>query len=548
MSKAGRKLWEIGDRLFAEKQPWDSLNDEIATWFWPASANATHTISPGEEFTDHLVDSKPSQIFRDLANALGSMLRPPDLDWFRLTVNSDAVKNSTAARQKLESMTRTTRAAMYAGDANYVRSTKQSDFDFALSGNSVKSITNNEFNNGLYFQTWRLKDCAWVENQWGMVDHLHRKMKIYAIDMEKMFGADKLPDAVKSNLGNNKPYEKHEVRHVAVPADFYNPERKFPKNTKFASVYLTSEGDILKESPEPEFPYVVSRWQTVCGWPYAYSPATMVALPDARLVQRIAASIIEATEKSTEPPLVATNQSILGPVSLSAGSITWVDSEYDERLGPAVRPLDLGKNAGLGQALLDRKVAELSGLFFLDKFSLPDTRERTATEVRLLYQEFIRGTLPIFEPMERESIGAEVDLSVSRLMRLGAYGDNFPVELSGQDLTYEFENPLREARSRMVVEQYQESIGVIGAAAQFDPSVVSAINATKMFRDVMNVVAPSDWLYTEKEAQQRQEAAQEASEDQNILTDLSEGARTAREVALAAKDLSSVTGAGGGNA
>ncbi len=548
MSKSGRNLWEMGDRFFAEKQPWDSLNDEIATWFWPASADATSTISPGEEFTDHLVDSKPSQIFRDLANALGSMLRPPDLDWFSLTVNRDDIKNSTAARQKLEAMTRTTRAAMYAGDAGYIRATKQGDFDFALTGNSVKSVMNNRYNNGLYYQTWRLKDCAWCEDQWGVVNNLHRKMKLCAIDMKSMFDEEKLPEAVKENLRNNKPYAKHEVRHVALPIDLYEPDRKFPPSARFASVYLTNKGDVLKETPEPEFPYVVSRWQTVCGWPYGYSPATMVALPDARLVQRIAASIIEATEKSTEPPLIATNQSILGPVSLSAGSITWVDSEYDERLGPAVRPLDLGKNAGLGQGLLDRKVAEMAGVFFLDKFTLPDTRNRTATEVRLLYQEFIRSTLPIFEPMERESIGAEIDLSVSKLMRLGAYGEDFPEELQGNDLTYEFKNPLRDARDRMVVEQYQESIGVIGAAAQFDPSVVSAINAKKMFRDVMNVVAPSDWLYTEKEAQERQDAAQEEQADQNLLSELSQGATTAREVALAAKELSGVTGAGDTNA
>ena len=191
--------------------------------------------------------------------------------------------------------------------------------DFAAFGCSVKSITNNRQRNGLVYQTWHLKDCAWVENEEGTVDQIYRKIEMSARGMEKQFGRDALPEAVKNSLDNNKSDKTHKLWHVCIPVDMYEPKKKFPNWALFASVYVGEDGTILKEEPEHEFMYVVARWGTVAGWGYGYSPATMVGLPDARLIERMSVTIIEASEKSTDPPLVATTESIQGPVDITAG-------------------------------------------------------------------------------------------------------------------------------------------------------------------------------------------------------------------------------------
>ncbi len=542
MSENGRELIKHAKSLFSAKQNWDTLCQEIAVWMYPQRANFQQEIVLGDDFADHLSDSTSTRQLRDLANALGTMLRPSDQDWFRIAVPDETFRDDTAAKRKLESMTRVTRAAIYAKDAKYMKASKEADYDFAAFGCSIKSITNNQDNNGLFFQTWHPRDCAFAENDWGVIDQLYRKVDMTARGMEKMFGRDKLPEAAKSALDKNEPNKRQKLFHAAIPMDIYEPERKFPSWARFASVYVAEDGTILRESPEQEFPYIVARWMTVSGWSYGFSPAAITALPDSRLIQRMALSIIEASEKSTEPPLVATTEAIQGPVDLTAGAITWIDAEYDERLGAAVRPLDLGKNAGVGQALYDQRVAQLASTFYLDQFSLPDTRDRTATEVRLLYQEFIRNALPVFEPMETEVIGAELDLSVSKLFRLGAYGGDFPESLQGRDVTYQFQNPLREARERQVLEQFQESIGVIGAAAQLDPSVAQNVNADRMFRDAFGVAAPADWLLTEEETSQRKQAAAEAEQAQQALSELSQGAEVAQQVGQAAQTFQQVTG------
>lgn len=547
--KVGGELIALGDKLFSDKQNWDQLCQELAYWFAPEKADFTNEITLGEEFADHLSDADTVRVARDLANLFNTMLRPADQDWFAVTVPDDEVKNDTEARRKLESMTRITRAAIYAADAKYTRANSEADIDFAVFGCSVKSVTNNKDNNGIFFKTWHLKDCAWMENDWGIVDHLHRKMKMTAGGIESKFGERNLPSAVKSALKRGDRNDKFDVRHVALPVDQYEPvmRKSFPKGTEFASVYLFEDGTVLKEEPETVFPYIVSRWRTVQGWSYGYSPAAMTALPDARLIQRMAVSIIEATEKATEPPLIATSEAIQGPIDVTAGGVTYVDAQYDERLGAPLVPLDLGKNPGVGQALMDRKVADLTSSFYLDKISLPDTRNRTATEVRILQQEFVRSTLPIFEPLENEVIAPELDLVVNRLIKLGAYGtaESFPEILQDMDTSFEFQNPLRDAREQQVVGKFEESMAIIGAMAQLDPGVVANVNVDRMFRDTFKVTANPDWLFTKEEADKIKQDEAQLQQQQQALQQLQQGAQVASEAVGVAQQLQQVTGGGG---
>ncbi|MTV47254.1 portal protein, partial [Streptococcus pneumoniae] len=80
------------------------------------------------------------------------------------------------------------------------------------------------------------------------------------------------------------------------------------------------------------------------GSQYAHSPAVVAALPDARLLQQITAVILEAGEKAITPPMVGVQEAIRGDVAVYAGGITWVDAEYDERLGEVLRPMTSDKS------------------------------------------------------------------------------------------------------------------------------------------------------------------------------------------------------------
>jgi hypothetical protein len=131
-------------------------------------------------------------------------------------------------------------------------------------------------------------------------------------------------------------------------------------------------------------------------------------------------------------------------------------------------------------------------------------------------------------------------------MRLGAYGDDFPESLQGTDIEFEFMNPLREARERQTLNQYQEAVGVIGQQANFGEealaSAVRNVNTEKMFRDAFAVAAPAEWLLTKEEAAESNQAAQDAAAEQQLLAQLQQGAQTAQDVAGAVQGFQEVTG------
>jgi hypothetical protein len=52
-------------------------------------------------------------------------------------------------------------------------------------------------------------------------------------------------------------------------------------------------------------------------------------------------TLLEAGEKVTNPPLVVTQDVVRSDVAMYAGGLVWVDRDYDERLGDAVRPLNI---------------------------------------------------------------------------------------------------------------------------------------------------------------------------------------------------------------
>jgi hypothetical protein len=518
MDNNGKELLKRGNRLFEKKQNFDSLCQEIAMNFYSARADFTTEINIGEEFASHQVDSYPELVRRDLANAFASMLRPSNQQWFEVNVDEE-LESDKQVRAYLEYMTKVTNRMLYDPATNMRRTCSEADNDLAAFGNAVVSIVDNKTRDGLNMRPWHLRDCAWSEDELGRVYALHRKQKITLGNMARQFGEGKVPQKYKAKLEKD-PLQEITIRHCALAKDAYEPygAKKTFGGLPFISIWYTEEGDILGEIPEPIFPYVVPRWSKVSTSPYAFSPATIIALPNARLIQRMMLTLIEAAEKTVDPPLVATHEAVKSDIDLTAGGITWIDREYDERLGEAIKPLQLGRNIAIGVDLLEQQRRMLAEAFYLSKINLPQTREKTAYETARLVEEYVRNALPLFEPLEDEYNSTILDAVVTRGLRLGAYGpaDMIPQALRGKDLKFSFHNPLREAMAKRKTMAFQDSVQLIAAAAQIDQSVLGEVSVSNMLQDaMMGAGAPVKWMKSEEEKaeakaqmQQQQEMAQ----------------------------------------
>jgi len=502
-----KELLKRGDKLYAARSSSLALWQEVGDQFYPERADFTAERRATQTgISDHLFATDPPLMRRDLGNAFSSMLRPRGREWFKLDVEFDELKEQEGVGDWLDAASKVMRRAIYDRSANFVRATKEADHDFAAFGNAVISVEADLVGATLRYRTHHLRDCAWAENHEGVVDYLCRDIEMSARQVKQKFNLprDVIHEAI-TKACEKDPDKECKVRHYMMPAADYEYVTKQGKpKAPYVSVYVdVANCQVIREAQVPEFLYVVPRWATMSGSPYAVSPAALTALPDARMMQALARIIQEAGEKSIDPPLIATEEAIRGEINLFAGSVTWVDREYDERLGAAIAPLVLGKDAGLGIHLFDRIQLVLQNAWYLSKLSLPQQQAKTAFETAQLVEEFIRGAVPLFEPAETEYNLPLLDLTATILLRVGAFGrpEDMPEALRGRDLTFSFSNPLQDAVEKAKVMHHQVVLGLYGNAMAIDPTVLADLDIRTATRDaVRGSGAPSDWLHEREDA------------------------------------------------
>lgn len=542
-----RDLIKHGDKLFSKRQPLLSVWQTIAENFYPIRADFTASRSMGDEFASHLMTGRPVLAHRDLGNALSSMLRPRGTPWFHARTGDEDLNDDSTVRQWLDDKTEVMRRIMYDQRSQFVRSTKQGDNDFAAFGQCVISVDPNRYLDGLLYRAWHLKDCAWCENAELVIDVFHRNWRIDARELIRLF--PKTASGKVEQIAKREPYKEIPCRHILVPADDYDlgsvdGEKVNRRRLPFVSIYVDCENEtILEEVPARSINYVIPRWVTVAGSQYAYSPATVVALPDARMLQQITLTLLEAGQKAVDPPLKATQEAIVGGVNAMAGGLTWVDAEYDEKMGAALEPLMRspdGLNWGVDrEERVERLIHEA---FYLNRLTLPDAGQGDMTkyEVQKRMEEYIRGALPLFEPMEVEYNGALCEKTWEHAWNMGAFGpiDDIPPELAGREIVWQFESPLQAANERAKSQAFVDASNLLALAAQLDPTAKHRFNVGKAFGEaLMGSGAPADWIVSEEDAAQAVAQEQQMMAMQNMAGMVNSGAQVAEQVGKASQEL-----------
>lgn len=540
-----KDLIQQGDALFSQRSSLMSLWQEIADNFYPQRADFTSIRTLGEDFAANLNSSYPLVVHRELGGAIGSMTRRKDTEWFKLSVKrADLLDN--AGREWLEGTTEIQRAAMYDIAANFETATSQADMDWAAFGQCVLSAETDVRKNTLLYRCWHLRDVAWCDNEAGAVSDVHHNVKPTARWLAQQFGLDKLHHKVQECLKSGKdPYTRINCRRVVLPAENYSPlAAGHPQ--PWVSVYIDIENaHLINERYQKTSIYLIPRWQTVSGSQYAYSPAVVAGLPDARLIQAMTLTLLEAGEMAVRPPMAATGEVIQGGIQLYAGGITQVDASYDERLGKPLYPvLEPSSALPFGEEMLARKEEMLGRAFYLNKLrQLPLKEDMTAYEASVWTKDYIREALPLFSPLESQYNAPLCEQTFALLAAVNTFGPLhlMPESLRGRDTEWKFESPLSEAIEAQKADRFMEARGLIDAAMGLDQAAGAVLDARVALRDALSGRGtPAKWMRSEqaveKHAQQLQQQQAQAAEQ----AQMAEGAATAVDAGKAVESFAKV--------
>jgi hypothetical protein len=198
-------------------------------------------------------------------------------------------------------------------------------------------------------------------------------------------------------------------------------------------------------------------------------------------------------------------------VNTFAGGITWVDAQYDERLGPALeRLMDRPGELNWGEALQERIERMISEAFFLNVINLPEAQggdKMTAYETQERVKEYIRRALPLFEPMEVEYNGGLCEQTWNVAMDLGMFGsfEDMPDQLKGHEINWQFQSPLQEANDRLKAEAFNQAGQLLAQAATLDPGVRFDLDIDTAFREALNGIVPANWIVPVEVANSKKE-------------------------------------------
>lgn len=490
-------LRQTVEKLFTKRAPFIALCQEIAENFYPERAEFTIRREITDEFAGSLMTSYPVQVRRDFGDQTGGMLRPTAKEWFHMIVGEPEDKIDIDAKRWLEHQTKTMRLAMYERKSQFQRANKEADHDYVAFGQSPMSVRLNRDANGLLFRCWHIRDMVWMEDEDGENCLIARKWKPYAHDLKRLFGAKNAPQLEqKARLD---PFCEIEVLHIVVRAEMY--DQKANGKPYFSIYYDTTHDKVIEEVATWSMEYFIPQWQKVSGSQLALSPATITALPDARLIQSMAYTLLEAGEKIVNPPQIATEDVIRSDVALYAGGITWVDKDYDERLGEALRPQNIdAKGMPIGIELIQDSRTMLATAFYLNKlkpFVPTSDPQMTAFQAGQIVAQYIRDALPLFEPMEYERNAKMCEMTFEVMLRAGAFGSPFdmPKSLQGREINFRFDSPLHDAIEEQKGHKFVAAQTLISQALSLDRTAVALMDAKIALRDALEGIGtPMEWI------------------------------------------------------
>ena len=515
------------DKLEADRGTWESHWQEILDYVMPRKAEITFLRSRGEKRTEVLFDSTAITANNLLAASLQGTLTSPSLPWFSLKLRDDDANKVRDVQIWLEDTAR----RMYAvfNESNFNTEVHEMYLDLCSVGTSaifVEEANEGFLQGGLHFNTLHIAEYFIQENSTGRVDTLYRKYKMTARQAVQEFGEDnvgtKIKEAVKA-----KPDTQFNFIHAVEPTPDYERSVGMKSKTKlpFHSCHVCFEDKmVVRVGGYNEFPYLVPRWSKATGEIFGRSPSYN-ALPDIKTLNKAVEIGLKAWAKAIDPPLLVTDDGVIGRVRMTPGGITVVRSDT------AIKPLQIGSNWQITDLKENQLRTAIRQAYYSDQLQLQEGPQMTATEVQVRYELMQRLLGPTLGRFQTEFLNPLIERVFGIMLRSDALTPR-PSEMEGMDMDIEYVGPL--ARSQRMEEAiaverlYQLAMQVV----QVDPTVMDVIDheqAIRMRATLLGV--PKTVLRGEDEvaeireqrAAAQQQAQEQAMAQQQADTALSQG-------------------------
>ena len=515
----------------AFERTWQDIEDRINPTDVQFNVSEEGRI-PGRQNNERVFDATPGLALDRFKAALDSLITPRNQVWALLKPIDGDLDDDIEVKRYLEEVNRRLFAARYA--ANFPTEMQGSYYSGGKYG-TMGLFVGEHAGRGLFYRAVPMKQLFIAENEYGVVDLVHREFYFTARQALQRF-KDKTPDVIRRAAEKN-PIQKFRFLHVVKPRADIQPGRADYRGMPFVSYYIWAEGprDILEEGGFRVMPYPVGRYDLAPGEVYGRSPC-MTILPDVKMLNEMNRTTIQAAQLKVLPPLLAREDGILDAIRLTPAAINY--GGVDDQGRQTIQPLAIAGDVNLGLEMMDQKRSVINDALLQTLFQiLVDKPNITATEAMLRAQE--KGQLigPTGSRIEGELLSPMIKRELEIMAAAGQFDDlEMPDKLRERGGLYdiEFDSPLTRARMA------EGGVGVLRTLEQLapvaqvaGPGVYKRFNFDETAKYLAKVNGmPASLVYSDDEMEAIDEQAAQQAQLQQVL-------QAAPVAASAAKDLAS---------
>lgn len=540
-----REVIDTQGRLASERGVLDSHLQEVAEFVDPTRAEFTGKKEEGDKRTQRQFDSTAPLALSRFASAIDGMVTPRTQKYQGLVAADPYVDRIPAVRVWLEGARDLIFRMRYAPSANFAQQANEVYMSLGAYGTApmfvMKAPGMAAGLPDMRYRSLTLAECYIDEDFTGRVDRMHRKFELTARQCVQQFGEANLPEKIVQAAKKNDN-KKFEIIHCTKPNTDVDKRRRDYRGMKFSSYYVAlEEQSIIQEGGYRVFPYAVPRYMTAPREKYGRSPAMQV-LPDIKMLNEMAKTIIRAAHKQVDPPLLLRDDGVLSAFATRPGALNMggVDSQGRQM----VVPLQNGANIGLGIELQDQLRKSINDAFLVSLFQiLVETPEMTATEAAIRAQEKGQLLAPSMGRIQSEFTGPITEIEMDALAQSGMLErilGPMPPELAeiGGEYAVTYDSPLTQAQNAQEGVAILRTLDSVATVAQIDPQaagqVIKAFKLPEIARDLARINGMSMRLMnTEEEVAAILEGEQEQAQIAQLTAVAPEAARAAKDFALA---------------
>ena len=460
------------------KQSIQTLLDECYQYFLPLYETSQKSL--------HIYDSTGILSLQAFATHLKDKLLPSWRKWCKIVLTDhqmEKLKKSLAAldpvelQQKIDS--RITNPFFDAlNHSNFDAEIGQALLELGL-GTGALLINEGTFDKPLRFSAVSIRELILEESAQGEIENVFRERSLEIGKIRQLWPEARLPDSYLA---------RPQAQIPILEATLFSPASQ----QYLYQVIDLQHQELLYQGSFAVSPWVIFRWSKIAGEVYGRGPA-MLCLSDVKEANKIKELSAQNAVLNLLPTYMVASDGVLNPqlFEIKPGSLIPVRSLAS---GSPIQPLPRGSDFNLGQLNLESARNIIRSTLLADLWALNDTTKKTATEVRLRYEEAARYIGSSFGRLQTELVEKLVKRCLYILQKKGI---TYPVVLNGKELTLKILSPLNQS-------QQQEDLEALERILPYYQSFPDEFRLKIKTEEIPNFVAekasvPSNLLRSEKE-------------------------------------------------